>query len=386
MADMLKLTWWYLLLRGVVALLFGLIVIAFPEGVLLSSTIIFVVLFSVYALIDGGASIVGALRQREGHWFAVLLWGILSILGALAVIVYPLMATAFALRIFAIIIGLRALVTGFYEMLTAWRLRDEIEDEWFLGLSGLFSALFGLILLLRPFSTLAILALFVGFYALIYGVLLTMLAFKVRGWSEALTEIREMMRSSSPSTSTEPTTVPATDTLKAAAPNTYTAPATPPKLDETADTEATFNVVEDDQLVAGVRMTEAEAVPEAIADTQSEPAELNHEMEDQAETPDEVATPTEEVTTLDEAETPDEVTTSEEADAEIETTVTDDEEPEEISSSEMGDEDATFVFPQVDAPESNRAIEEDGTPTETAETEEANKNTDSETSDEKKTD
>lgn len=208
MADMLKLTWWYLLLRGGVAILFALIVLAFPEEALLSSAILFVFLFSAYALIDGGSTIAAALRQREGHWFALLVWGIISIVGAIAVLIYPLVAAAFALRVFALIIGLRALITGIYEMITAWRLRDDIEDEWFLGLSGLFSVLFGFILLLRPFGSLAVLALFVGFYTLIYGVLLVMLAFKVRGWSEAIADIKGLMQPTN--TIPAPATVPST--------------------------------------------------------------------------------------------------------------------------------------------------------------------------------
>lgn len=84
------------------------------------------------------------------------------------------------------IVAFRSIFGGIVEMIAAWRLRQEIDNEWLLALNGLFAVLFGLILLRRPITGIEILVLITAFYLLMAGVMQIMLGFKVRGWAKTL--------------------------------------------------------------------------------------------------------------------------------------------------------------------------------------------------------
>jgi uncharacterized membrane protein HdeD (DUF308 family) len=167
--------WWALALRGVIAILFGLAAFLRP-GIALEALIL---LFGAYALVDGAFSIVGVFggtRSGTPRWL-LLLEGVVSILAGLIAFVFPAL-TAIALLY---LIAAWAVVTGLAEIATAIRLRQEITGEWALILGGIVSVIFGLLLAVLPGVGILSLIWLVGAYAVIFGVLLLITAFQVRG-------------------------------------------------------------------------------------------------------------------------------------------------------------------------------------------------------------
>lgn len=167
--------WWALALRGVLAILFGLAALLRP-GIALEALIL---LFGAYALMDGVFSIVGVFGGARGgmpRWL-LLLEGIAGIVAGIVAFFLPVL-TAFALY-FLIIAW--ALVTGVAEISTAIRLRREIDGEWAMILSGALSILFAVVLLASGAIGIFTLVWVIGVYAVVFGVLLLIAAFRVRG-------------------------------------------------------------------------------------------------------------------------------------------------------------------------------------------------------------
>lgn len=175
--------WWALALRGLAAILFGVLAFAWP-GITLFVLVLF---FGAYMLVDGIFAIVAAVRAagEEDRWWLLLIQGVLGVLAGLVAFFWPGL-TALALLYF---IAAWAIVTGIMEIVAAIRLRQEIEGEWALGLSGLLSVIFGILLVVLPAPAgLLSLVWLIGAYAVATGVLLLILAFRVR--SEASNEAR----------------------------------------------------------------------------------------------------------------------------------------------------------------------------------------------------
>lgn len=167
--------WWALAVRGGVAILFGLAALVRP-GIALEALIL---LFGAYVLVDGVFSIVGVFGGARGgmpRWL-LFLEGVVGIVVGLITFVFPVI-TAFVLY-FLIIIW--ALVTGVAEIVTAIRLRQEITGEWALILSGILSIIFAVVLLFSGAIGVFTLVWVIGIYAIIFGVLLLITAFQVRG-------------------------------------------------------------------------------------------------------------------------------------------------------------------------------------------------------------
>lgn len=176
LADTFSRLWWMILLRGILAVLFGIAVLAKPGISLLSLSIV----FGVFILADGCGNVVTAIGGRKEHddWWVLLLAGLAGMALGLLTLVNPgitALALLFYIAVWAIAIGLLQLVTAF-------RIRKQIEGELWLGLGGLASVLFGMLLIARPGAgALAVLTL-LGAYAIVFGVTLILLALKVRGF------------------------------------------------------------------------------------------------------------------------------------------------------------------------------------------------------------
>jgi uncharacterized membrane protein HdeD (DUF308 family) len=174
MSVILIRNWWLLALRGVAAILFGIGAFAWPSITLA----VLVALFGAYALVDGIFSIVSAVRtgEQERHSWALLIEGALGVIAGLVTFVWPGI-TALALLL---IIAFWAILTGLLEIVAAIRLRHEIRNEWLLGLSGIASLVFGLILAARPDAGVLAVIWIIGAYTLVFGVLMLALAFRLR--------------------------------------------------------------------------------------------------------------------------------------------------------------------------------------------------------------
>ncbi|HEX7236118.1 MAG TPA: HdeD family acid-resistance protein [Gammaproteobacteria bacterium] len=167
--------WWVFLLRGLVAIAFGLVGFLYPAATLIT----FILFYGVFALVDGVFAVVSAVRGKEGmgpRWWLALV-GVLGIIAGLVSFAWPGL-TALALLT---VIGVWALLSGISEIVGAIRLRKEIDNEWLLLIHGALAALFGLMVLVRPGAGALALIWLIASFALASGVLLIALAFRLKG-------------------------------------------------------------------------------------------------------------------------------------------------------------------------------------------------------------
>ena len=173
--PLLSRNWWALALRGLAAILFGILAFAWP-GITL---FVLVVFFGAYMLVDGIFAIVAAVRAagEQARWWLLLLEGVLGVGVGLVAFFWPGL-TALALLY---LIAAWAIVTGIMEIAAAIRLRREMVGEWALILGGALSVLFGVLLVVIPARAgLLSLTWLIGAYAVVFGVLQVILAFRVR--------------------------------------------------------------------------------------------------------------------------------------------------------------------------------------------------------------
>ncbi len=165
--------WWLILLRGICAIIFGVLTFVWPGVTLVT----LVLLYGAFALADGifalGAAIAG--RTPEPRWWLALV-GILGILAGVVTLFWPGM-TAIVLLIF---IAAWAIASGVMQIVGAIRLRKEIDDEWLLIASGVLSVLFGLVLLARPGLGALSMIFVIGAFAIVYGILEVMFSLRLR--------------------------------------------------------------------------------------------------------------------------------------------------------------------------------------------------------------
>jgi uncharacterized membrane protein HdeD (DUF308 family) len=174
--EAFRLNWWLLALRGLVAVLFGVLAFIWPGITLIS----LVWLFGAFALVNGVLSLVLAAKTPKGYprLGSLILGGLLGILAGLLTFIMPGISALGLL----ILIAVWALVTGVLEIIAAIRLRKVITNEWLLILAGIASVAFGVLLLIRPAIGALALIWWIGAWALVSGILLLILAFRMRNW------------------------------------------------------------------------------------------------------------------------------------------------------------------------------------------------------------
>ena len=174
MAKLFGARWWVVLLRGIVAIAFGVLAFAWP-GVTVETLVL---LFGFYALVDGIFSLltaIGGSKHHHDRWLLAL-EGIVGIWAGIVTLRAPEL-TALVLVLF---ISIWAMATGFLRIAAAIRLRKEMSGEVWLALSGGLSVLFALMLMLRPAVGIISLVWIIAGYALILGVFEIMLGFEIR--------------------------------------------------------------------------------------------------------------------------------------------------------------------------------------------------------------
>lgn len=177
--DTLARNWWAVLLRGIAGILFG-VATFFAPAISLAALVL---LFGAYAFVDGILTLVSALRNRATNerWWVLLLEGLTGVLAGVVTFIWPGI-TALALLY---LIAAWALITGALELAAAIRLRKVIDHEWLLVLSGIASIGLGVLLAMFPGAGALAVVLWIGAYALVFGVLLVALGFRLRSWERS---------------------------------------------------------------------------------------------------------------------------------------------------------------------------------------------------------
>lgn len=173
MSALLAQNWWAIALRGVFAILFGIIALLLP-GVTIASLVL---LFAAYMLVDGILAIVAGIRAARRHerWGLLLLEGIADLIAAAIAFFWPLITVV----AFIYLMGAWAIVSGAMLLAAAFRL-DLARGRWLMGLGGVVSMIWGLLLLFWPIAGAVVLTWWMGAYALVFGGALLALAFQLR--------------------------------------------------------------------------------------------------------------------------------------------------------------------------------------------------------------
>jgi len=183
-AELFRHNWWVLALRGLAAVLFGILAFIWP-GITIFTLVL---LFGAYALVNGILALVISFKgpRRIRRFGSLIFGGLISVAAGVIAFIWPGM-TAFSL---VIVIAAWAVVNGIAEIAAAIRLRKEITGEWLLVVAGIASILFGIALFLNPFIGALVLVWWIGGFAFAFGILLIVLGFRMRRAAETLGSVR----------------------------------------------------------------------------------------------------------------------------------------------------------------------------------------------------
>jgi uncharacterized membrane protein HdeD (DUF308 family) len=172
--QVIKSNWWVLVVRGIIAIIFGVIALLNPGIVLIA----FIYVFAGYVILDGLAAITAAVQERGffKRWGWILFEGILGAVIGSAALIYPYL-TALALLY---VIASWAVVTGIVQVVAAVITRGFAISEWALGLAGLISFVFGVLLFVNPGAGLRTLVWLLGIYGIVFGILFAIRAVQWR--------------------------------------------------------------------------------------------------------------------------------------------------------------------------------------------------------------
>jgi uncharacterized membrane protein HdeD (DUF308 family) len=162
-------------LRGVAAIVFGIIAIVYPDVTITALAIV----FGIYAIVDSVGSFASAISHRGAdgwHRAAHALEGVVALVAGVLALVLPDL-TALAL---VVLIGIWAIVSGVVEIMAAIRLRRVIDTEWLLAISGVLSIIAGIVILVWPDAGAVAISWLIGTYAIVFGIVFVWLGFKLR--------------------------------------------------------------------------------------------------------------------------------------------------------------------------------------------------------------
>ena len=172
--DQIGRHWGWVALRGVVAILFGLMAMFMPA--ITPSALVLV--WGAFALADGVLALIAGIRIRDQGrpLWALIVVGLLGVGAGIATFLWPGLTALVLLYI----IAFWALVAGVFQVIAAIRCRKDIRKEWFLGLSGLVSILFGAMLVMQPGAGALALVWVIGIYAVFFGILLLVFSLRLK--------------------------------------------------------------------------------------------------------------------------------------------------------------------------------------------------------------
>lgn len=174
MSNLLAQNWWAIALRGLFAIIFGIIAPLMPGAALLA----FVLLFAAYMLVDGVLAIVAGVRaaQRHERWGWLIFEGILDLIAGAIAVVWPVIT----IIVFVLLMGAWAIVTGAVLLGASFRLNIP-HGRWLMAFAGAVSVIWGILLIIWPLIGAVVLTWWLAAYALFFGVALLVLAFRLRG-------------------------------------------------------------------------------------------------------------------------------------------------------------------------------------------------------------
>jgi uncharacterized membrane protein HdeD (DUF308 family) len=166
-------TWWVFLIGGLASLVFGILAFVNPGIALL----VLATFFAAAILVDGAFNILGAIQNREKDgWWVMLLIGILGVgVGA-----YALMNPPVSMLAFVYIVALQAIVLGVFLLMLGYRVRKATSREWILYVTGAFSVLFGILVVARPAAGGVTIVYLIASWAIVIGALKLAFAFRIR--------------------------------------------------------------------------------------------------------------------------------------------------------------------------------------------------------------
>lgn len=165
--------WWAVALRGVLGILFGVIALVMPAATMLS----LVLVFAAYLFVDGILAIVAAVRAARQHnkWGWLTFEGIINIITAIVMVLLP----GLTVVVFVLLVAAWALLTGGLMLGAAFRLNPDHGRGWLI-FGGIVSIIYGALLVIAPLIGALVLTWWLGAYALIFGIVLLVLAFRLR--------------------------------------------------------------------------------------------------------------------------------------------------------------------------------------------------------------
>ena len=174
-------TWWVFLVGGLASVIFGILAFMRPGIALLVLSIF----FAAAVLVDGASNIVGALQHREKDgWWIMLLIGILGVVAG----GYALLNPPVSMMAFIFLVAFEAILLGVFLLMLGYKVRKATSREWILYVTGVLSVLFGILVIMNPTAgSLSVVYLIAG-WALVVGALKVLFAFKVKNLPERASE------------------------------------------------------------------------------------------------------------------------------------------------------------------------------------------------------
>ncbi len=169
-----KRIWIFATIRGVLAIIFGLIALFAP----IATAIALAIVVGVFAIVTGVFDVIEAIRHRGSSSMVLrIVLGAVSILFGILVLVWP----GISLTILVIMVGVWAIVTGILQIMSSVRHRASPDSGWVWGIiGGALTILFGVLVIIWPRTGLVTIIWIIGIWAVVWGITLIVLGVKLR--------------------------------------------------------------------------------------------------------------------------------------------------------------------------------------------------------------
>jgi len=176
--------WKLIMARGIFLVAVGLILLLFPKGTL--TTLIFIM--GIYWFIDGIVSVINALQRKKTYtrWWWGALAGGLGIVAGIIVLAKPFSSTVLTTSFLMWFLGIVAVINGISSLMTGIRLNKINQGERSMIWGGIFSIVFGFVLMSSPFTSALVIIKIIGSFALFAGIITLLLANRVKKKAEYL--------------------------------------------------------------------------------------------------------------------------------------------------------------------------------------------------------